>query len=571
MGTVYRKTVTKPLPPDAEIFTKKGNRVAKWKDRKGKSRTAPLTTGRDGSERIVIESGTYLAKFRDGEGIVQEVSTGCRDITAAKAKLAALERRAELVKGNVMTPSEDKIGRHQDTLLETHVAAYMTHMEAKGSSQSHIDGTKLRLDVLQRDCGFTRLRQITREAMEGWLVQRQAAGMGARTRNSYLQAVGGFCNWCVEEARLLVNPLAKVGRANEEADKRRNRRSMMPAELQRLLFVSALRPLAEYGRETVAKDKAEVKGKRDTWKAAPLMFDKLDDACKRARDRLKDNPAFVAELVRRGQERALIYKTLALTGLRRGELASVTLADLRLDAANPVILLGAANEKARNGAEISLRTDLADDLRGWVATLTDARSAELKAAGVVPMQGQGRGLAPDTPLFNVPKQLVKVLDRDLKLAGIAKADERGRTLDVHALRHTFATLLSVGGVTPRTAQAAMRHSKIDLTMRVYTDPKLLDVQAALDVLPAWPLNGSDEPNTQKATGTDGRKFAPGFALTSHNLVQTESIRDKCGDLAELPQEVNKARKPNDLRAFQERGRRGSNPQPLDRQSSALTN
>ena len=415
------------------------------------------------------------------------------------------------------------------------------------------------------------MRQVTREELERWLVHKQTAGMAPRTRNSYLQAVSGFCNWCVEEARLLVNPLAKVGRANEDADKRRNRRSMLPAELQRVLFVTATRPLAEYGRVSVAKDKAEVKRKRDTWKAAPLTFDELDSACERARDRLKDNPTLIAELVRRGQERALIYKTLALTGLRRGELASVTVGDLRLESANPVIVLNAANEKARRGAEIAIRADLADDLRGWLRCRTDARSAELDATGVVPMQGKGTGLAQDTPLFKVPKQLVKVLDRDLEVAGIAKTDERGHTLDVHALRHTFATLLSVGGVAPRTAQAAMRHSKIDLTMRVYTDPKLLDVQAALDVLPAWPLNESGEPNTQRATGTDGRTLAPTLAPTSHNLVQAVSISDKCGELAELPQEVIKARKPKDLRAFQERGRRGSNPQPLDRQSSALTN
>ena len=55
------------------------------------------------------------------------------------------------------------------------------------------------------------------------------------------------------------------------------------------------------------------------------------------------------------------------------------------------------------------------------------------------------------------------------------------------MRHTFGTLLSKGGVTPRTAQAAMRHSKIDLTMNVYTDPKLLDVAGAMDALPALPL------------------------------------------------------------------------------------
>ena len=97
----------------------------------------------------------------------------------------------------------------------------------------------------------------------------------------------------------------------------------------------------------------------------------------------------------------------------------------------------------------------------------------------------------DTPLFDVPDKFVKIMDRDLVAAGIArrikvdgkwrieKRDERGRTIDVHALRHSFGTLLSKGGVSPRTAQAAMRHSTIDLTMNTYTDPKLLDVQGAL--------------------------------------------------------------------------------------------
>jgi integrase len=50
------------------------------------------------------------------------------------------------------------------------------------------------------------------------------------------------------------------------------------------------------------------------------------------------------------------------------------------------------------------------------------------------------------PTLAVPKALVKILDRDLKMAGIAKRDERGRTIDVHAMRHTFGTLLSKGGL-----------------------------------------------------------------------------------------------------------------------------
>ena len=45
-------------------------------------------------------------------------------------------------------------------------------------------------------------------------------------------------------------------------------------------------------------------------------------------------------------------------------------------------------------------------------------------------------------LFNVPKALIKILDRDLETAGIAKKDIRGRTLDVHALRTIFGTMLA---------------------------------------------------------------------------------------------------------------------------------
>ena len=46
-------------------------------------------------------------------------------------------------------------------------------------------------------------------------------------------------------------------------------------------------------------------------------------------------------------------------------------------------------------------------------------------------------------------------------------------------------LASIGtpALLPRTAQAAMRHSTIDLTMNVYTDPRLLDVARALEALP----------------------------------------------------------------------------------------
>jgi hypothetical protein len=160
-------------------------------------------------------------------------------------------------------------------------------------------------------------------------------------------------------------------------------------------------------------------------------------------------------------------------------------------------------------------------------------AAKRKIGEPIPMRLQA-----NEKLFNVPDGLIRILDRDLVAAGIArwvkdlktgkafidKRDERGRTIDVHALRTTFGTHLSKGGVPLRTAQAAMRHSKPDLTANVYTDPKLLDVAGALDALPALPLDPNPLRNEAKATGTDGAVHADAIAL----LIASNSGQTRAG-------------------------------------------
>src|SRR5205085_1487451 len=162
--------------------------------------------------------------------------------------------------------------------------------------------------------------------------------------------------------------------------------------------------------------------------------------------------------------------------------------------------------KNRNGSDIPLRADLADELADWIAEkLEREQDAAMRAGQPIPC-----ALPASTPIFDVPDGLVRILNRDLKAAGIPKRDERGQTVDVHALRHSFITLLSKGGVSPRTAQAAARHGDIKLTMKTYTDPKLLDVHGALDALPELSLNAPNE--ALKGTGTDAGKFAVKFAV-----------------------------------------------------------
>src|SRR6185436_8401328 len=115
----------------------------------------------------------------------------------------------------------------------------------------------------------------------------------------HLAAATAFANWCCQPAisRLASNPFTGIAKADEKAGCRRKRRALTEAELRSLLDVARRRPLMD--RMTV---------RRGTRKGQAVA--KLSDATRQDMERL-------------GRERALLYKVLALTGLRRGELASL--------------------------------------------------------------------------------------------------------------------------------------------------------------------------------------------------------------------------------------------------------
>ena len=353
-------------------------------------------------------------------------------------------------------------------------------------------------------CEFARLADLKRESLEKYLTEKAKAGVSARTRNLDRTCLVAFCNWCVGTDRLSTNPFVKVNRANEEADRRKVRRALSEDELTRLLYVARIRPLAEYGRETVRRTKESPGGnRRNTWRAKPLTFETIADASERARERLAGNQEFLADRVRLGRQRALIYKTMVLTGLRKKELSTLAVGHLDLDADPAYLTLNAANEKNREGSSVPIRSDLAADLREWLQEKADAARGPAESLRFAPGDStelDRAGLPSEMLLFRVPRDLYRILDRDLAAAGIPKRDERGRTVDVHALRHSFGTLLSRAGVAPRTAQAAMRHASLDLTMNTYTDPKLLDVAGAIESLPALPLDGVAEKGRQEGIG-----------------------------------------------------------------------
>jgi len=452
-------------------------------------------------------------------------STGCKDETAARRVLADLEKRSEHVRAGLMSAAEDAVIDHQAIPLIDHLEAYFNYLQNKRVngrrvSGHHVVNIRHNLSRITGECKFTRLSHLARPPVEAWLDQRDAEGMAARTRNAHLAAIVAFGNWCVQTHRLVANPFNRMAKANEKMDPRRKRRALTEEELVRLLDVARRRPLLD--AMTIRR------GARKGQAVAKVGIE--------TRRRLEEL----------GWERALIYKTLVLTGLRKGELASLTVGQLDLDAADgriPHAVLNPEDEKNGMGSDIPLREDLAADLRAWLARkLNEAHDDACRKGEPVPSH-----LPPDLHVFNVPEGLIRIFDLDLVAAGLAKRikkdgkwvidkrDDRGRSIDVHALRHTFGTHLSKGGVAPRTAQAAMRHSTIELTMNTYTDPRLLDVAGALNVLPALPLHdtGNERP---RATGTDALAphLAPALAPTADSAGQLRTTVGSTTEAGEAP-------------------------------------
>lgn len=321
--------------------------------------------------------------------------------------------------------------------LDTSKSRYEQSLVARDVSPVYRANALRAVRHLVAEVPLTGLRCLRREAVEPWFAALEA-GKTARTRNYYRESILLFTNWLQENGKLQPHDLATLPKDDRRLNPVRQRRALTEDEIGKLPAIARVRPLDD--ARTIRRGNRKGQG-----------VAKLDDD-------------MVKRLEHVGRERALIYRTLILTGLRRDELRTLTVGNLDLTPGAEHLRLDVVNEKSEASSTLVIRTDLADDLRRWVAE---------------------QRLTPADRLFTVPTGLLRILDRDMKAAGIPKRDVRGSTVDVHALRTTFNTHLARSGAAPRTAQQAMRHSEIKLTMGVYIDPTLLDMRKALDNLLAF--------------------------------------------------------------------------------------
>jgi integrase len=381
-----------------------------------------------------------------------------------------------------MSSDQAAIAEHQSTPLLEHIDLYVDSLRAKGTNAGRVKTTKNRLRESASGSKFRRLSDLNLDKLESWLRKNiSEKGRSASVYNGYVELWIAFGHWLAGkrmtgkswhwngDKRILANPFDGMGRLDTQQDRRRVARSLTEAELVKLLDAARHRPF----REAMTVRRGPNKGKQ----VAKVSDDRR------------------AKLEKLGIERALIYKTAVLTGLRANEMRTLRVSDLSFGDV-PFVKLQSKNEKNRSGSTVPLRSDLASELKQWID-----------------------GRARDELVFTVPKGLLRIMNRDLVAAEIPKTDADGCVIHVHGLRTTFGTHLSAAGVAPRVAQAAMRHSDIKLTMGTYTDARLLDTAGAVESLPSLPRTVAPmvapnlmDDSTLQATRDNGQEISVGAPI-----------------------------------------------------------
>ncbi len=496
--SVFKKTITRRTPSNAERFRRDGCDWVRWTDGQGKRQTARVSGSGKG---VLMQSRTYFARFRDADGHLVERNTGCADRDAALRVMHQWQTPGELLRAGLVTRGDIEVADHGNRPIEEQIGAYLAWLRGAGRTADYVEDVARNLRGIAGACGFERLRDVTRSKLETHLASRRQSGEGHRTNNKRLGVWIAFFHFLVRDERMPSNPLAGMRKTNERVDRRRVRRALSVEELERLIEAARVRPLHEFIHGSGATPA----------KVSAATRQRLEYA---------------------GAARALAYRVMALTGLRLGELRSIRCSQVVLDVEQPYIELRAADEKARRGARVAVQASLVAELAQHIAR---RRSEALGHPGVSGNMLAFRRGDDDPVLFVLNQKLSRVFAKDLAFAGIERTDAQGRVLDVHCLRHTFGTMLARSGVPLQVAQRAMRHSDPKLTANVYTHLDLGDMGAAVAALPALG-SGSRSRNVARLAGatclfegkidtTDTRNH-DGACPVSYQQKATKSLRNK---------------------------------------------
>ena len=165
----------------------------------------------------------------------------------------------------------------------------------------------------------------------------------------------------------------------------------------------------------------------------------------------------------RGTERAMLYRLAVHTGIRAGGLRILTPECFFLDGSSPCLVLPHTGSKAKRREPKSLTRDFVEQLRPWLSKKEASR-----------------------PVFDLPYEcdLVRMLRKDMKVAGVPEINAAGEVRKFHSWRHTCITLATqVGGLIAGKKIAG--HASASTTeLYAHTDEEILmRAAAAIPVTP----------------------------------------------------------------------------------------
>lgn len=359
---------------------------------------------------------------------------GSTDRAATLRIAQAHEAEQGLVRAGVVEPRDLAARQAAGRPLAEHIEDYRQHLLAKGGTPRHAQHIAATIRRLLEQVSIASITAIRADLVQAAVGRLVSAGRSARTANHALAAARAFTRWLTLTDRLREDPLkALTARQSETADPRYTRRDLSADELARLIEAAWSGPayIARYPRKS---------RHLATWISGP--------------------------------DRAIAYLIAATTGLRAGELRSLTPESFTLAGDDPRVRVRASCTKNGQTADQPIPLEVARRLAAWLET---------KPAG--------------QPVLNLPARTAQMLRCDLARAGIdwkghvAEQRQDGAirrlregVVDFHALRASYITRLVESGANPRTAQALARHSSVTLTLGRYTKTDDARKRAAVEGL-----------------------------------------------------------------------------------------
>jgi len=266
---------------------------AKWycefKDAFGVTRRLPAFTDRRASEQLGRRLEQLAACRASGAALDMELTRWLEGIPPSmRDKLADVGLLAPEFAGAAKSLSE-----HLDEF-----AAFLKGRAVTPKHSALVVGRVRR--VLLDGCKCVTWTDVKGEKVAGCLDELRRQGVSGQTINHYIAGLREFGHFLVKTRRASESPFGLLKRLSVSADRRRVRRALSAAEQQRLLQAT-LGGGIHHGLS--------------------------------------------------GLQRHWVYRTILETGLRRGELAGLTVSDFRLDGPRPSVFLraGPGQESQRCG------------------------------------------------------------------------------------------------------------------------------------------------------------------------------------------------------------------------------